>query len=128
LKWAVIYMWGFHFLLFLRVFNLILELFQQCDIFFKFYYWLHFNIYMKSISFSTFLWKHITEIEPSELKPNVDMHGIDIKELFLGCYIQYRNTSYFKHILLFNKKQLDRTQVSQLRNVFLRVCFRHYQM
>ena len=25
---------------------------------------------------------------------------------------------YFKHILLFNKKQLDRTQVSQLRNVF----------
>jgi len=24
----------------------------------------------------------------------------------------------FKHILLFNKKQLDRTQVSQLRNVF----------
>ena len=25
---------------------------------------------------------------------------------------------YSKHILLFNKKQLDRTQVSQLRNVF----------
>ena len=25
---------------------------------------------------------------------------------------------YFKHMLLLNKKQLDRTQVSQLRNVF----------
>ena len=31
--------------------------------------------------------------------------------------------NYFKHILLFNKKQLDRTQVSQLRNVFSINCF-----
>ena len=33
--------------------------------------------------------------------------------------------NYFKHILLFNNKQLDRTQVSQLRNVFsmiTRIC------
>ena len=35
---------------------------------------------------------------------------------------------YFKHILLFNKKQLDRTQVSQLRNVFSNTYINEYKM
>ena len=38
---------------------------------------------------------------------------LTIFQLYRGC--QFYS---FKHILLFNKKQLDRTQVSQLRNVF----------
>ena len=42
----------------------------------------------------------------------------------IESWIPYRlvtsqlHTLYFKHILMFNKKQLDRTQVSQLSNVF----------
>ena len=36
----------------------------------------------------------------------VDAKSSNIKDIVI----------YFKHILLFNKKQLDRTQVSQLRN------------
>jgi hypothetical protein len=35
---------------------------------------------------------------------------------------------YFKHILLFNKKQLDRTKVSQLRNVFSNTYMNKYKM
>jgi hypothetical protein len=31
------------------------------------------------------------------------------------------NKYYFKYILLFNKKQMDRTQVSQLRNDFSKI-------
>jgi len=33
-------------------------------------------------------------------------------------FVQQLQNYYFKHILLFNNKQLDRTQVSQLRKVF----------
>jgi hypothetical protein len=34
---------------------------------------------------------------------------------------QLQNYYFIKHILLFNNKQLDRTQVSQLRNVFSKI-------
>ena len=37
---------------------------------------------------------------------------------FLSFHISMDHISYFKHILLFNNKQFDRTQVSQLWNVF----------
>jgi hypothetical protein len=37
------------------------------------------------------------------------------------AFVQQLQNYYFKHILLFNNKQLDRTQVSQLRNVFSKI-------
>ena len=50
--------------------------------------------------------------------------GIRMEMEYCSCYQRnLRNAHfvllpYFKHIVLFNKKQLDRTQLSQLRNVF----------
>ena len=64
-------------------------------------------------------------IQP-HLLPDIDVRG----EIFQqDCQTRYctfnygllaksEHCCYLKHMLLFNKKQLDRTQVSQLRNVF----------
>ena len=66
--------------------------------------------------------------KPNQTKPN---HGFIRHETVVYIYtyiyvaiklcylsIELLCFHYFKHILLFNKKQLVRTQDSQLRNVF----------